>query len=64
LTTDKHTPEDAIAHDEKFVESLFHKYNLEIRQPIYYGSWCNRPSFLGYQDLIVAERKNLTKNKL
>jgi SAM-dependent methyltransferase len=57
LTTDKNTPEDAIAYDEKFVKSLFDKHGLTISQPIYYGSWCNRQNFFGYQDLIVAEKK-------
>lgn len=57
LTTDKNTPEDAIAYDEKFVKSLFDKYGLTISQPISYGSWCNRQNFFGYQDLIVAEKK-------
>ena len=56
LTTDRSTPEDAIAYNEKFVKSLFDKRGLTIIQPIHYGSWCNRQNFLGYQDLIVAEK--------
>jgi len=57
LTTDKNTPEDAIAYDEKFVERLFDKHGLMITQPIHYGSWCKRPDFFEYQDLIVAEKQ-------
>ncbi|MCX7097737.1 MAG: methyltransferase domain-containing protein [Methylococcales bacterium] len=58
LTTNKNNPEAAIAFKEEFVISLFHKYGLKITQPIYYGSWCQRDSFLTYQDVIIA-----TKNK-
>jgi ubiquinone/menaquinone biosynthesis C-methylase UbiE len=57
LTTNKNTPEDAIAYDEKFVKSLLAKHGLSICQPIYYGSWCQRQNFFEYQDLIVAEKK-------
>jgi ubiquinone/menaquinone biosynthesis C-methylase UbiE len=57
LTTDKNTPEDAIAYNEKFVKRIFDKYGLMITQPIHYGSWCKRPDFFEYQDLIVAEKR-------
>jgi len=56
LTTDKEYPEDAIAYDEGFVLKLFEKHGLKISQPIQYGSWCKRPTFLTYQDMIVAEK--------
>jgi len=56
LTTDKNTPEDALAYDEEFLKSLFNRYGLTIIPPIYYGSWCSRPIFFGYQDLIVVEK--------
>ena len=57
LTTNKNTPEDAIAYEEKLVRSLLNTHGLIIRQPIYYGSWCQRQNFFEYQDLIVAEKK-------
>jgi ubiquinone/menaquinone biosynthesis C-methylase UbiE len=53
-TTTENDPEDAIAFDEDFVLGLFDKYNLIITKPIRFGSWCNRDSFLSYQDLILA----------
>jgi SAM-dependent methyltransferase len=56
LTTDKNTPEDALAYDEEFLKRLFNRHGLTIIQPIYYGSWCNRQNFFGYQDLIVVEK--------
>ena len=58
LTTNKNTPEDAIAYEEEFVKSLLDKHGLVISLPIYYGSWCNREKFFTYQDLIVGEKIN------
>jgi len=37
-----------------FVRALYDKYNLEIKEPIHYGGWCGRETFLSYQDLILA----------
>ncbi|MFC1884905.1 class I SAM-dependent methyltransferase [Thermodesulfobacteriota bacterium] len=56
LTIKRKDPETAIAYDEKFINGLFEKYRLKIVQPVYYGSWCNRDSFLSYQDLIIATK--------
>lgn len=56
LTTNKTIPEAAIAYYEDFIGKLFEKYQLVISQPIRYGSWCKRPTFLTYQDLIIAEK--------
>lgn len=57
LSTDKDTPEDALAYDENLVRRLFDKHDLSIIQPVHYGYWCNRELFLGFQDLIVAEKR-------
>ncbi len=56
LTISKDNPELAIAYKEDFVTKLFAKYNLTIDRPIHYGSWCNRDTFLSYQDLIIATK--------
>ncbi|MBI9082612.1 MAG: class I SAM-dependent methyltransferase [Desulfobacterales bacterium] len=56
LTVNKKIPEDAVAYQEAFVLALFKKYGLEIDQPIHYGSWCGRDSFLTYQDLVIATK--------
>lgn len=53
-TIDEKTPEAAIAFDEEFIRNLFDKYHLEINEPIHYGSWCGRPNYLSYQDIIIA----------
>jgi ubiquinone/menaquinone biosynthesis C-methylase UbiE len=56
LTTNENVPESAIAYNEEFIKELFEKYKLKISQPIYYGSWCKRDSFLSYQDIIIATK--------
>lgn len=47
-------PEAAVGYDETFIKELFQKYNLEIKSPIYYGSWCERSNAFDYQDIVVA----------
>lgn len=47
-------PELAIGFDEGYVVGLYERFGLEIRRPIYYGSWCGREDFVSYQDQIVA----------
>lgn len=49
-------PEFAVAYDETFIKELFRKYNLEIKLPIYYGSWCERSHPVDYQDIVVASK--------
>lgn len=56
VTIDKDTPEEAVAYEEEAISRLFDENGLVIGQPVYYGSWCNRETFLTYQDLIVAEK--------
>lgn len=53
---DADAPEAAVGFAEEFILSLYGKYDLEIKQPIHYGSWCGRESFLSYQDLILADK--------
>jgi len=50
-------PEMAIGYEEDFVLSLYARYNLEITNPIQYGSWCGRGEFLSYQDLVLAFKR-------
>lgn len=49
-------PEDAVGYDETFIKNLFQKYNLEIKLPIRYGSWCDRPNPFDYQDIVIASK--------
>lgn len=56
-TTNKNTPESAVAYDERFIRRLYEKYRLNIAEPIHYGSWCGRENFLSYQDIVIAVKK-------
>jgi ubiquinone/menaquinone biosynthesis C-methylase UbiE len=56
LTIDRYNPERATAYEEKMVRGLYHENRLTIIEPIRYGSWCGRPSYLSYQDIVLAEK--------
>lgn len=56
-TTDKHNPEAAIAFEEVYVRETHEKYGLRIVEPIYFGAWCGRESFLDYQDLVIGSKQ-------
>ena len=56
-TINKNRPESAVAYDEKFIKDIYEKYELNIVEPIHYGSWCGRGNFLSYQDIIMASKK-------
>lgn len=49
-------PEQAIAFDEEFARAAYAKHGLAIVEPVRYGSWCRRATYLSFQDLVVAER--------
>jgi SAM-dependent methyltransferase len=53
-TTSPDRPEDAIALDENYVRNLYERLGLKIVR-VDYGSWCGRPDYLSYQDLVFAE---------
>lgn len=57
-TIDTNSPEAALAYDEEFITSLYYKYGLEIRPPIFNGSWSGREDSLSYQDLVLAYKPN------
>lgn len=56
VTTDPTNPEGSLAFEEGYVRRLFQRLGLSIREPIHYGSWCGRKSFLSYQDIVIATR--------
>ncbi len=55
-TTALETPELAIAFRDEYIRDLFPQFGLTISQPIQYGSWCGRASFLSYQDIVIATK--------
>jgi SAM-dependent methyltransferase len=54
LTTNISEPEQAIAYKEDYFFAIVATAGLDILEPVYYGSWCDRDSSLSYQDLIIA----------
>jgi ubiquinone/menaquinone biosynthesis C-methylase UbiE len=56
VTTSPENPEIALAFPERYIEDLFAKNGLSIVGPTHYGSWCGRPQYLSYQDIIVASK--------
>ncbi len=57
LTVNEDKPEGAIAYDEDTIRQLYRQHDCEVVEPIHYGSWCGRGTFLSYQDIIVAIKK-------
>lgn len=58
FTNNKEKPEAAIGVKEEFIRELYNSVNLQIKEPIYYGSWCDRKDPKSYQDIILAEKCN------
>ena len=56
-TVSRKVPECAIAYDEATIRALYERYGLFITQPIHYGSWSGRKSYLSTQDIIVVVKK-------
>jgi SAM-dependent methyltransferase len=53
---DKNFPESAVAYEEPFFLELADRAGLQVRQPIYYGSWCGRANFLSVQDILLMDK--------
>ncbi len=53
LTTEADVPEASIAYPEDWVRALYTSCGLTIRV-CHYGSWCERPRPLSYQDIVIA----------
>jgi SAM-dependent methyltransferase len=53
LTTNEAVPEEAIAHPQEMVQAMYASAGLSL-EPIRYGGWCGRTTFLSYQDICLA----------
>ena len=53
LAISKDDPEMAIAYYEGCVRELFQRHAFAL-EPIRYGSWCERETFLSHQDIVIA----------
>jgi ubiquinone/menaquinone biosynthesis C-methylase UbiE len=62
VTTHPDNPEAAVAYDEHVIRRLFAKHRLAVEEPVHFGSWCERPKYLSYQDVIVAVKTSMTGN--
>ena len=56
FTTNKETPEAAIAYRQDYVEKIIENNGLRVSGGIYFGFWCGRKTFLSCQDLVVAHK--------
>ena len=55
------SPESAVAYDENYVMQVLEQSGLELRKPIYYGSWSGRKDGLSYQDMLLLKVHKLHK---
>jgi len=53
---DKDMPEGATGYRESFIRDLHTKYGLEITEPVLFGGWSGRLSFVSYQDIVCARK--------
>ena len=49
----EHSPESAVAYDERYVMELLGKHGLVLTAPIYYGHWAGREDGLSFQDILL-----------
>ena len=47
-------PEVGVAYDETYVQGLYAQHGLKILEPIRYGAWCGRETYLSCQDIVIA----------
>ncbi len=56
FTADANNPEYAVGYPEETIRELYSKHELEIVEPVRFGSWSGRKDGLSYQDIVVATR--------
>jgi ubiquinone/menaquinone biosynthesis C-methylase UbiE len=54
----EHSPESASAYKETYILELLRRHNLELREPIRYGTWTGRKNGLSFQDLFQIQPRN------
>ncbi len=53
----EHSPESAVAYDERYVMELLEQHGLRLKAPVYYGRWAGRKDGLSYQDILLLESR-------
>jgi len=48
-------PEAVVAHDEARIRGFYAELGMHVLD-LSFGDWCGRPTLLGHQDLIVAQK--------
>jgi len=56
MTTNADVPGEAIAVEERYVRDAHRASGLVVDDPIRYGAWCGRASYVSYQDIVVSRR--------
>lgn len=57
ITSNLKNPEEANGFKEEHITKLYEDNNLMISEPIKYGSWCGRKTFVDYQDIIIGTKR-------
>ena len=55
-TRDESIPESAVAYDETYLLGLLSECGLELREPVYYGTWSGHTDGLTYQDVLLISK--------
>ncbi len=50
------SPEQAVAFEEQYIRQLYKSNNMQIVEPIRFGSWSGRANPVSFQDIIVAKK--------
>lgn len=53
----RHSPESAMAFDERHVLEMLSSHGLELSGPVLYGSWTGRVDGLSYQDMLLVRKR-------
>lgn len=56
MVIDPQMPEASIAHPENEIRNIYEKWGLKILDPIHYGDWCGRKTFVSSQDMVIAQK--------
>jgi SAM-dependent methyltransferase len=56
MTTNADQPGEAIAVDEMRFRDAHRASGLVVDDPLRYGSWCGRVTFVSYQDIVVSRK--------
>ena len=59
LAVNADNPEQAIAFDEERVRAWHEANGVVIEPALHYGSWCGRETFVSYQDIVVARKRDV-----